>query len=528
MEVNIVKKSLSRVSSRVAYVFPSIYKVMISGLAPDIIYTMLNNRDEIYAERFTCIRLRGQEDEPRSLETGSRLRDFPLIFTSIHYEPDIVNLVRLLISGGIEVFSKNRDRHVIIAGGPVCMENPIPYSDIIDAFIMGEAEATLDKVIESWLAYSDSKRKFLEELSNLNYVYVPEHSSCEVRREYVKDLNLSPYPVRQVEHTEIEPIYGRGFKLEVSRGCLFWCSFCIETRLFQPYRERNLITIKRILEDGSRFTISGKRVVLFSLVFPATEAHYLLLDHLANEGYKVTFPSLRITPYLEKTLDLIKTLGQRTLTLAPESFSPVLQGVISKYPSMLDYITQFIEETIERGFDLKLYLIYGFKGYEESDVRENIEYLSKIATVSKKKGGRLSVSLNPLVPKPHTPFQWIGMLKRDKLMSILRLYMSSLKGLVETRVYDIDWAIIQAQLALAPRPLGVFIKEWALEGGGLSGWRKTIRKTGFNYRYVFEGYHPDKPLPWDFIILNSSVEKVNKSQFLVYTKNTHISFKTGL
>lgn len=519
MEINTFRKSINKSLSRVAYVYPSIYRVMISGLSTDIIYSLLNGVNEVFAERFCCSKLYGLEEKPRSLETNSMLKDFPLIMTSLHYEPDIVNLVRLLNAGGIEVFSNNRKNHVIIAGGPACMENPIPYSDIIDAFIIGEAEETVPRVIELWLEYGDSKKRFLEVISDLRYIYVPGLTTGTVIKSCPLDLNTAFYPIRQVENTDVEPIYGRGYKLEVSRGCFFWCSFCIETRLFNPYRERSLSVLRNILEKGLLYTLSGRRIVVFSLVFPASRTHYDLLGYLRDEGFIASIPSLRITPYLEKSLDIIKELGQRTLTLAPESFSPMIHSFLAKYPNMLDYVKSVIETIIRSRYDLKLYLIYGYKGLSRAETDENIAYLKRLVKFAKSHGSKISVSLNPLVPKPHTMFQWVGMLNRDELRGLLRVYKEELKGLVDARTYDIDWAIIQAQLALSPRPLGDLILRWAEYGGGLQGWRRAVKELGLNYNYVHTGYSEYSDMPWGFIDLGAHINKVSSSQFEVYKKS---------
>jgi len=514
MELNIVEKNPLRVKARVAYIYPSVYRAMISGLSHDIIYHLANSIDEVYLERFCNARLSGEEPEPRSIETRSRLRDFPLMLVSLHYEPDVVNLARLLIAGGVELFASKREQ-VIVAGGPAVMENPIPYSDIVDAFIIGEAEVTVLEILAKWLEYGDSKERFLEEISSLPYVYVPalQENHRVVKRAFVEDLSSSFYPVRQVENTEIEPVYGRGFKLEVSRGCRFWCGFCIETRVFQPYRERDLPSLKKLLEEGLSRSTAGKRVVLFSLSFPTTKTHYELLEFLVKEGYRASLPSLRVSPLLEKSLELIKALGQRTIAIAPESFSITAQRCFFKYPGVLDYVKSFIERAIVSGFDLKIYLVYGVKGLPLDVVREDVEYLSKIAKLARMRGQRLSISLNPLIPKPHTPFQWIGMQSRERLVELLKLYKSSLKGAVEARVYDIDWAVVQAQLSLSPSPLGRLIYRWSLYGGGLGGWRRAVREEGLNYRYVFEGYRREEPLPWGFIDHGATVEKVNIHEY---------------
>jgi Fe-S oxidoreductase len=130
MELNMIYKNPLKASSRIAFIYPSLYEVMISSLASDLIYFTLNNHPEVYAERFCNRKQAGVEEEARSIETRSPLRDFDLIVTSIHYEPDVVNLVRLLQAGGVNPFREARQTP-IIAGGPVIMANPTPFSDLI-------------------------------------------------------------------------------------------------------------------------------------------------------------------------------------------------------------------------------------------------------------------------------------------------------------------------------------------------------------------------------------------------------------
>lgn len=518
MEVNTILKNVSRVSSRVAYVYPSTYRAMISSLAPDIIYFLLNSMDDVYVERFSCSSLYGAESPPRSFETGSPLKDFKLILTSLHYEPDIVNLARILLAANISVLAEKRHDHVIVAGGPACIENPVPYSDVVDVCIIGEAEATLPEVIHLWLEYSDSKKKFLEEVASLPYAYVPSLRE-ECNKAYVEDLDKAFYPIRQVENIHVEPVYGRGYKLEVSRGCLFWCSFCIESRAFQPYRERSYSTLRNIVEKGIEHSTSGKRVVLYALAFPVSFNNVKLLEYLAGEMFKASLPSLRVTPMLEKSLELIKMLGQKTLSIAPESFSGLVQSVLFKYTQLVDYVINNLKHMLDYGFDLKLYVIYGFKGLESRGVlEENVKAIRELASYAKSRGKKVKMSLNPLVPKPHTLFQHVGMMTREELVAVLREYKILLRGLVEYRPYDIDWAIAQAQIALSTKPLGKFIVKWAEHGGGLSGWRRALKELNVNYKYVFTGYSVEEELPWSRIKLSRYVEKVSIEQYYVYKK----------
>lgn len=519
MEVNIINKSISRVRTRIAYVYPSLYRVMISGLSADFIYYMLNLVDDVYVERFACSRLHGIEEDPRSLETSSPLRDFKLILTTIHYEPDAVNLARLLAGSGIGTLTRDRRSHVVIAGGPACIENPVPYGGLVDACVIGEAESALPRIVELWQEYGDEKKRFLEVLSQLKFVYVPDYEFGKLEKSYVKDLDSSFYPIRQVENTEIEPVYGRGLKVEVSRGCPFWCSFCVETRALNPFRERSYSRLVRIVEEGVKYSISGKRVVVFSLAFPVSNVNTMFLEYLAREGYKASLPSVRITPILEKALDLIKAVGQKTLTLAPESFSPYIQRALFKYVGLENYVIDFIKKVLEHGFNVKVYMVYGIRGLENQYViNENSRVIRELAKIARSLGRTVSVTLNPLIPKPHTMFQHIGMSSREDLMKTLREYRYRLKGLVDYRPYDVDWAVVQAQIALSTTPLGEFFTKWALYGGGLSGWRRTVRELGFNLKYVFTGYHVEAELPWSKIVLGENVDNVLRSQLEVYKK----------
>ncbi|ACL10713.1 radical SAM protein [Desulfurococcus amylolyticus] len=515
MELNTIYKNPVKVKARIAYIYPSIYRVMISSLAPDIIYQLSNSMNEAYTERFTNTRLTGDEPPPRSLETNTPLKYFGLILTTLHYEPDIVNLVRLLIAGKIPVKREQRDTP-IIAGGPVVMENPIPYSGIIDAFVIGEAEVTLEKVLLKWFETMDKKR-FLEEIAGLTYVYVPGVNDGEkIIRKYVERLDDAAHPVHQVENTEIEPIYGGGFKLEVSRGCPYWCSFCLESRVFQPYRERSIMMLKEIMEEGLSSSIWGRRVVIYSLSFPVSPTHVKLLEYISQEKIKASLPSLRLTALRSNVLELIKEIGQRTLSLAPETFSPLLHRVFFKYVSLHDEIANTIEDILKQGFNIKLYMIYGVKGTRIDEVKIDINTLKKLASSARRHGRELSISLNPLIPKPHTMFQWIGMEEPAKLKEILGLYRGELRGLIDARPYDIEWGFIQAYIALSSMPLDNVFINVATRGGGLSAWRKTLGDRYLRSSYVLKGYEFGGKLPWEFIVLGDLPVKTAEKQYEVF------------
>jgi radical SAM superfamily enzyme YgiQ (UPF0313 family) len=514
LEYNVVRKNPLRVSSRIAFIYPSLYDVMLSSLAVDMIYFLVNEIEDVYLERFHVRSLKGYEKDPRSLETRSPLKDFDLYISSIHYEPDIVNLVNLLESGGIHPLRRERKK-ILILGGPGVMANPIPFEDIADVFVIGEIENTMKEIIELFLEYKDDKKRFLEKISDLPYVYVPEYTEGFVKRSYVKDLDESFYPIRQIENIEIEPVYGRGFKLEISRGCKHWCSFCFESRLFQPYRERSLQRLKEIVEKGSRYTLGGKRIIIYSLLMPASIDQIRFLEYLVENGYKASIPSLRINDLFLNTdfLDLVSLLGQRTIVTAPETFSLKIQKTYFKYIEPETHLLSKLMYIIDKGFDLKIYMIYGAKWEKMEDIKTSIDAIKKIARYSKERGRSLSVSLNPLMPRPKTLFQWIGMRELDQLKNILRIFREELGGIIDLRPLDLEWSLIQTSISLSPRPLGELIIEWSREGRGASSWIRILKRHNIDLRYVFEGYKYGDVLPWDRIIIGENVEEVAKKQY---------------
>ncbi|QOR93856.1 radical SAM protein [Thermosphaera chiliense] len=498
MELNTVYKNPLKASSRVAFIYPSLYEVMISSLASDLIYFTLNNNPEIYAERFCNKRLTGAEEEARSIETRSPLRDFDLIITSIHYEPDIVNLVRLLQASGVNPFREARQTP-IIAGGPVVMANPIPFSDLIDVFVIGEVESSLDKIVEIWLQFKGDKKAFLEEVSKLSYVYVPGLTEGEVVKSYPADLNACFYPVRQIVNTKIEPVFGRGFKLEVNRGCMFACSFCMETRVMAPYRERSLGLLKKLIEEHLTYNPGEKRVVLYSLSFPVRKDHLRILEFMVENNLIASQPSIRLDLINEELLELLRALNQKTITIAPESFSLTTQKLFFKYVKPCEWFEEKIGAALSKGFNVKIYLVYGAPWEGLESIKENIECLKRVISKAKGKRWRAVVSLNPLIPKPHTPFQYFGMKNMKELKQVFKIYKENLKGLVESRAYDIEWSLMQAFLSLSEKPLGKLIATWAEEGGGLHGFKKVAKGFNIDLSRVFNGYRFEETLPWSFI-----------------------------
>lgn len=517
-EINAFRKKVTKNTVRFALVYPSLYEAMVASLGVHMLYFMINeNYDEVYIERFHVQRVSRGEAPNRSLETGSLLKDFELIFTSIHYEPDIANLIKIMHSSGLEPLSSLRGTPVV-AGGPAVMMNPHPYSDIIDVMVIGEIEETIPRIVEKWLEHRFDKKRFLEEVSELEYTYVPSVDGPEekVYRRWTTDLNNSYYPLVQFRSLDIEHPFGDGFMLETSRGCRFWCRFCVESRLFKPYRYRSFDTMKKIVEKG--LALNGvNRVLLYALSFPSNLDEKRIAEYVVFNGYKIAVPSLRLDNLDSDFMDLIKAGGQLSLTLAPESFSTFTQRLIAKYFNVDSTVSKIIE-LINRGFNIKLYLMYGFPGERATDIKVTLDVLKGVASRAREKGVELKISLNPLIPKPHTVFQWFGMASLEKARRTLKIYLNELPGFIDTRFYELNYAWVQATICLADRSIGRVLVQWGVDGGGLGAWRRALKDLSYRFDYVFKGWRYGDKLPWSNIILNNENEKVLEAEYDVFKR----------
>jgi len=509
-EINIVKKKIRKNMIRIALVYPSTYEASLSSLAVHMIYYLVNTYPEIYMERFIYT-----DKDVKSIETGSPLRDFDYIIGSIHYELDYIYFINILFRGGIEIFrEKRKGKPLIFVGGPAPMSNPAPLSDVVDAILVGEIEVLIPRLIEILLDYHRDPNRILERMDEDGFLVIKDKKIT--KRIWTKDLNQAFYPFRQIQSTNKEPVYGRGLIVESARGCPFWCRFCLEGKLFKPYRIRLFSNLKKIIDKGLRLN-KLNRIIFYSLYFLGNPNEKKILEYIIDEGLKASIPSIRTDLLDDENLDLIWGIGQRMITTAPENISLYGERMLCKCHKISDLAT-ILKKAIKRGFDLKLYFILGIKGESMNSVRENILFIKTLAKYARSFGRKISITINPLIPKPKTVFQWIGMIDLEKARRIIKIVRNELGGLVETRPYYVNWAWVQASIALGDWEVSRLLVEWGLMGGGLGNWRRIVKEHGYSTKYVFNGWEYGKTLPWDYIVIGEYVEDVLEKEYIVMRK----------
>jgi len=497
-EINVVRKPYRRGLLQAAVAYPSLYVAAVKSLSVQMLYFLLNSFDEVAAERFVLSRPRGEEPPARSIEGGRALEDFWLILFSVHYEPDYVNIVRLLRAGGVHPLARSREQ-VVVVGGPPVIANPEPLSEIADVLVAGEIETTVPKLVEAAIEHAGDKRALLDSLSPKEGFYVPSRGDEEVAYSYPRELPAEYHPTAQVQPR------GDGWRrttmVEVSRGCSRGCFFCMEGHIFAPKRDRPREHVLRIAREGS--VLNGSRhltlISLSLLDHPEADA---LVAELHEEGYEFSLPSLRLDALTPERLELLARSGQRTLVLAPETADFKLSLAIGK-PLLKDRLLEVAREARKVGFrSLKLYFMVGLPGEEVRDVEKVAELVREVSAASGFRGpAELKVSVSVFVPKPQTPMQYFGMEDPARVKGKLRLLKERVGGVAEVRPYKPAWAYVQGVLARGGRELTGLLIEWALQGGGLGGWRAAARRVGIDVERYLRPIDPAEEVPWSRVRL---------------------------
>lgn len=197
-EMNSVVKEKREGLLRFAFCFPDTYEVGMSHLGMKILYSLFNERDDIWCERVFAPWV-DMEDLMRQhkiplygLESGDPLRCFDFIGFTLQYELSYTNVLNMLDLGQIPLRSEDRGEQdpIVVAGGP-CACNPEPLADFIDIFFLGEGEEVDLEVMDLYRACREegvSRREFLRRLQRYR-CYVPalydvsyEESGCHSRR----------------------------------------------------------------------------------------------------------------------------------------------------------------------------------------------------------------------------------------------------------------------------------------------------------------------------------------------------------
>jgi radical SAM-linked protein len=519
-EVNVVRKELATVRTKVCLLFPDTYEVGMSHLGLRILYHIINKRQDALCERVFSPwtdyeeRLRTAGRPLTSLESNLPIAQFDIVGVTLQYELSATNVLVALDLAGIPRRTRDRnDSHpVIVAGGP-CSVNPEPLADFIDVFFIGEAEEAVHELIELRQAHA-KRRDFLAALAAREGFYVPSLGSTTVRRRHLRSIEAAPYPDRPLLPL-MRPVHDR-VTVEVARGCIRGCRFCQAGIIYRPYRERSPERVKELLGRSLACTgydelslaslSSGDYSAIQPLIIELMERH-------RDSRVSVSLPSLRVGTLTPEMVRAIAGTRKTGFTLAPEAGSERLRRVINKPVSDLDLLDA-AETIFANGWSvLKLYFMLGLPTETDEDLDGIIRLAHDLLATGKRASKRhvqLNISVSTFVPKPHTPFQWFG---QASLLEVRRKQAYLGKGIrrrgVALKFHNPEMSLLEAAFARGDSALGPVLEAAVDRGCRMDGWtecfdfrkwEEAFRSCGLDpAEYAGRTYGPDADLPWDHI-----------------------------
>ena len=513
----------------VALIYPNRYYIGMSNLGFQGVYQILNNLPDTLCERaFLPEQEEGWElirsqSVLFSLESFHPLRDFHLIAFSLSFENDYSNILTILELAHIPLLCNERgDKYPLIIAGGICVFlNPEPLADFIDLFIIGEAEEVLPKLIDTYQHCRDkstSKEALLAHLAQIEGVYVPRfyevHYGPSGTIESFKPKGEAPLKIKRKATRGLEPFplyssiitpdteFGNMFLMEVSRGCSHRCNFCAIGCVYRPYRRRSLKELKVTATTGLQ---QKAKIGLIGATLTDHPQFISLCNFIIQEGGKFSATSMRIDLVNEELLKLLKKSRHQTITLAPETGSERLRRVIQKHLTD-EQIFSTIEMIAEYRFRyLKLYFLIGLPTEKAEDIEQLIELVIKIkhhltkAQPRSKQPETITLSINPFIPKPSTPFQWHPLEQVTILKSKLKKIQKSLKKEKKVVVtWDLPkWSYLQCLLSRGDRRVGkILMAAHQLKGSFLKAYKQVDINPDF---YTYRQREIDEIFPWDFI-----------------------------
>jgi len=554
-EVNQIRKDWHNCDVHIALGMPEQYSIGSSSLALQIIYHIVNSIDGVLCERVFCPwpdaadRMRDVGIELFTLESHRPVRDFDILALSIPYEVLYSNLLEMLDLAGLAIRASDRNESdpLVLIGGSQA-ENPEPIADFIDMAILGDAEAALPAFLEAYRQLKSSHSPGQQMLRTLagrfDWLYVPSlynvsyHSTgaintikpaypepaMPVQRACTHDLQNAPFPISPIVPTA-QAVHER-LNIEIMRGCPNNCRFCQAGFTRRPVRFRSVEKIVELAKQAQKNT--GLLEISLCSLSSADYPHLLQLTEELNKRFvpqhvSIALPSLRIDRQLQLVPLQTSKVRKGTMTIAVEAATERLRAVLGKDIDV-EQLFPAVVQAYQAGWNhIKLYFMAGLPSETDEDLRAIGQFARRVSLLRKDIGlgpAQVTAAVAWLVPKPHTPFQWLGQADRQYMLHARQVILDSARSCksVTVKCHHIERSILEAILSRGDRRLSTAIEHAWHAGARFDAWKEYFQLERYYDAFEVCGldaayyanhqYSNHQILPWQHIRAGRTLEQL--------------------